>query len=113
MTLFKMEINYLFALIVINDNKDTVGNLNTYTGLGINNDITIMFFSCAQTIHYFIACKLTDIFEIIENKLIKENPDLQNKRLFYLFKGQTIIDKHRTLLQLKNADIIIFDEAFV
>ena len=98
-----------------NDNNDTLVNLNTSTGLDINNDISIMFFSGDQSIHYSVACKLTDTFEMIEKKLINENPDLKNKRFFYLNKGQVIIDKHKTLAQLnlKNADIIIFNEVYV
>ena len=51
-----------------------------------------MFFSGDQTIHYPVACKLTDSFQIIENKLIRENPNPQNKRLFYLFHEQKIIN---------------------
>ena len=80
----------------------------------MNNDILIMFFSVDQSIRYSVVCKLTDTFEMVENKLIQKNPDLQNKRLFYLFQG-TIIDKHKTLaqLKLKNADIIIFNEVYV
>ena len=98
-----------------NNNNDTVVNLNISTGLGINNDISIMFFSCDQSIHYSVVCKLTDTFEMVENKLIRENPDLKNKRLFYLFHGQSIIDKQKTLAQLnlKNSDIIIFNEVYI
>ena len=50
---------------------------------------------------------------MIENKLIRENPDLENKWLFYLFSGQKIIDKHKISAQIKlqNSDIILFNEA--
>ena len=36
--------------------------------------IAIIFSAIDQTIHYPVACKLTDSFQIIENKLIKEYP---------------------------------------
>ena len=62
-----------------------------------------------------VSGKLTDSFQIIENKLIKEYPELKNKKLFYLVNGQNIYDKHdkhKTLAQLKikNSDTIIFNE---
>ena len=72
--------------------NDTITKLNTFPGLDINNNISIIFFSCVQEIHYTALCKLTEIFEMIENKLIRENPNPQNKRLFYLFHEQKIIN---------------------
>ena len=78
-------------------------------------NIAIMFSAGDQTIHYCVACKLTDSFQIIENKLIKDNPELKNKKLYYLVNGQNIYDKHdkhKTLAQLKikNSNTIIFNE---
>ena len=72
--------------------NDTITKLNTFPGLDINNNISIIFFSCHQTIHCLVVSKLTDSFEMIENKLIRENPNPQNKRLFYLFQEQKIIN---------------------
>ena len=46
--------------------------------------IAITFSAGDQTIRHSFACKLTDSFQIIENKLIKEYPELKNKKLFYL-----------------------------
>ena len=99
----------------IDTNNDTHNDLNITREFGINNNISIMFFSTDQSIHYSVVCKLTDTFEKIEKKLIQEHPDLQNKRLNYLFHGQVLTNKHKTLAQLKmkNADIIIFNEAYV
>ena len=98
-----------------NGNNDTHNDLNITREFDINNNISIMFFSTDQSIHYSVVCKLTDTFEKIEKKLIQEHPDLQNKRLNYLFHGQVLTNKHKTLAQLKmkNADIIIFNEAYV
>ena len=66
--------------------------MNTSTGLDINDNISNMIFSCDQTIYYFVVSKLAISFEMIENESIPENPNLQNKILFYLFHGQKIID---------------------
>ena len=76
--------------------NDTITKLNTSTGLDIHNNISNMIFSCDQTIYYFVVSKLALSFEMIENESIRENPNLQNKILFYLFHGQKIIDKHKT-----------------
>ena len=103
--------NFIYNLPEEDKNNDGI-DTNPPSELDLNNDIAIMFFSGDQTIHYPVACKLTDSFQIIENKLIKDNPELKNKKLFYLAKGQKIDDKHKTLAQLKlnNADIISFYE---
>ena len=91
-----------------NDNNDTVDNLNVYP----DNEISIIFISSAQNFHYAVICKLDDTFESIENKLYQENPNLRTKNLFFLSKGTAIIDKKKTLSQLrfKNSDIITFYE---
>ena len=95
-----------------NENDNTRTNLNSTPGLNIINDTSIMFFSCDQTIHYSVACKMTDTFDGIEEKLLQENPDLKNKKLVYLFQGEAINDKQKTLaeLKMKNSDIVIFEE---
>ena len=55
---------------------------------------------------------MTDTFDGIEEKLLQENPDLKNKKLVYLFRGEAINDKQKTLaeLKMKNSDIVIFQE---
>lgn len=95
-----------------NENDNTRTNLNSTPGLNIINDTSIMFFSCDQTVHYSVACKMTDTFDGIEEKLLQENPDLKNKKLVYLFQGEAINDKQKTLaeLKMKNSDIVIFQE---
>ena len=79
----------------------------------ISKNISIIFRFCDdQAINNSIVGKLTDKFENFEKKLIEKNPSLKNKKLFYLFKGQAITDKHITLEQLniKNLDIVLFKE---
>ena len=95
-----------------NENDNTRTNLNSTPGLNIINDTSIMFFSCDQTVHFSVACKMTDTFDGIEEKLLQENPDLKNKKLVYLFQGEAINDKQKTLaeLKMKNSDIVIFQE---
>ena len=68
-----------------NNVNDTLTKLNISPGLDINNNISIVLFSYDQKIHCLVLSKLTESFEMIEKKLIRENPNLQNKRLFYLF----------------------------
>ena len=70
--------------------------MNNSIGIDTNNNISNMLFSYDQTIYYLVVSKLIDNFEMVENKSIRENPNLQNKMLFYLFHGQKIIDKHKT-----------------
>ena len=95
-----------------NENDNTRTNLNSTPGLNIINDTSIMFFSCDQTVHFSVACKMTDTFDGIEEKLLQENPDLKNKKFVYLFHGEAINDKQKTLaeLKMKNSDIVIFQE---
>ena len=114
---FKDFIPDLSKDIKTNNNSeynDTIINLNTTHGLNINNsnNISIMFFSCDQNIHHSVPCLLTDKFKNIEKILIQDNPSLKNKNLFFLFKGQAITDKNKTLaeLNMKNSDIVLFQE---
>ena len=97
-----------------NDYNETILDLNAAPGLNINNNnISIIFSSCDQGIQRSVACKLTDKFKNTEKKLIQDNPNLKNKQLLFLFKGQEITDKNKTLAQLKmkNSDIVLFQEA--
>ena len=102
-----------------NNNNNGNGNSGNDTTIILNpppppepDFIAIIFSAGDQTIRYCVACKLTDSFQIIENKLIKDNPELKNKKLYYLVNGQKIDDKHKTLAQLKikNSNTIIFNE---
>ena len=113
---FKDFIPNISKYIRINnniENNDKINNLNITPGLNINDNISIVFRFCDdQSINHSITGKLTDTFKNFEKKLIEKNPSLKNKKLFYLFKGQAITDKHITLEQLniKNLDIVLFKE---
>ena len=77
----------------------------------INITIAINFMSITQNINFPISCKITDNFNIIEEKLFLEYPELKNKNLNYLSNGN-IINRYETLENnsIKNGDAILIDE---
>ena len=75
-----------------------------------NKYIPIIFIPQNSEFHYAVICGLNETFEQIENKLYKEYPNLKNKNLTFLCKGNAITNKKKTLaeLHLEESDIIIF-----
>ena len=71
--------------------------------------IAIIFSSIDQSIHYAIACYISDKFSVVKEELFNEYPELKNKNIYFLVNGQ-IIDTSSTLEQnkIKNgANILI------
>jgi hypothetical protein len=60
----------------------------------------IQFLSGDQHVNMFITCKVTDNFSVLEEKLYKDFPDLKNKNIIFLAKGN-IINRSATLEQNK------------
>ena len=58
--------------------------------------ILLHFFFHGSKIDINIACSRFDKFEVVEEKLYLENPELKNRTLFFMFNGK-IIFKDRTL----------------
>ena len=71
--------------------------------------IAIIFSSIDQSIHYAIACYISDKFSVVKEELFNEYPELKNKNIYFLVNGQ-IINTSSTLEQnkIKNgANILI------
>ena len=67
----------------------------------IKKDICIIqFISGDQTVNLPITCKITDKFSVLEEKLYKDFPDLKNKNIIFLAKGN-IINRKKTLEENK------------
>ena len=57
----------------------------------IKKDIClIQFLSGDQRVNMFITCKVTDNFSVLEEKLYADFPDLKNKEIIFLAKGNII-----------------------
>ena len=95
------------------------GSLLPYSKKDSNNNnwqmmetiIAINFSSVKDSINYPMACKKTDIFANIENKLYKEYPKLKNKKIYFIVNGN-IVNKSYTLEQnkIKSGDTILINE---
>ena len=73
--------------------------------------IAINFRSLNDNINYPMACKKTDIFANIENKLYKEYPKLKNKKICFIANGN-VVNKYNTFEQnkIKSGDTILINE---
>ena len=60
--------------------------------------IAIIFRAIDQTIIYPIACKVSDIFSNVEEKLYHEFPELRKKNIVFIANGKTI-NRTKTLYQ--------------
>ena len=78
----------------------------------IKKDICIIqFISGDQHINMFITCKVTDNFSVFEDKLYTDFPDLKNKDIIFLAKGN-IMNRSATLEEnkIKNDTTILIQE---
>ena len=76
-----------------------------------NQIFAINFISVDQTIHFPIACKKTDRFNLLEEKLFKEYPNYNNIDIYFTANGK-LIDREKTLSEngIKNGDTIILNK---
>ena len=97
---------------------NTINTSNITSDKDINPSIRIMeaiiavnFVSWNQKINYPMACRKTDIFEKIEEKLYLEYPELKSKRIYFIANGKAI-DKSSTLEEnkIKNGNTILINE---
>jgi surface protein len=103
----EIKINYKKLLAEINSK-----NIDLIKLFDVKKEINICFTSVAQDIQYFISCYTTDAFINIEEKLLKNFPELNNKEFYYICFGGTLSHKNKlkTLIQngIKNdVNIII------
>ena len=70
--------------------------------------MAVIINSTGQDINIPIACKKTDKFKVLEEKLYEKKPYLKNIYHYYLFGGK-YIDVEETLkkLNIKNGDKIL------
>ena len=64
------------------------------------DECLIQFISGDQHVNMLIICKVTDKFSVLEEKLYKDFPDLRNKNIIFLAKGN-IINRSATLEENK------------
>ena len=77
----------------------------------IDNTIAINFMSVAHNINFPIACKITDNFKTLEEKLYRDYPELKHKNLYFTANGN-IINRYETLEnnRITNGNAILIDE---
>ena len=77
----------------------------------IDNIIAINFMSVAHNINFPIACKITDNFKTLEEKLYRDYPELKHKNLYFTANGN-IINRYETLEnnRITNGNAILIDE---
>ena len=96
-----------------NSNNNNFGHQTTTstTKISINEIIAINFISLNHNINYPMACRKTDIFAKIENKLYNEFPELKTKKLYFIVSGN-IVNKSYTFEQnkIKSGDTILINE---
>ena len=94
-----------------NNDNNTETDLNTNHGLNLNTDISIIFKS-SENARYAMICKLNDTFEFVENKFYQKFPNLKNKNLDFVYHGQILTEKKKTLyeLNIKDSDTVVFYE---
>ena len=97
---------------------DTINTCNIASDSNINDSTRIMetimavnFVSLNQNINYPMACRKTDIFEKIEEKLYCEFPELKSKKISFMANGK-VVDKSSTFEEnkIKNGNTIMINE---
>jgi hypothetical protein len=73
--------------------------------------IAVNFVNLSLNIHYPMACKKTDVFSKVEEKLYQEFPELKNKNYYFIANGN-VIDKSLTFEQnkIKSGNTILINE---
>ena len=85
---------------------------NNKTSSEINETIiAVNFISLKGNINYPMACKNTDIFSKIEEKLYNEFPQLKSQNIYFIANGN-VVDKSSTFEQnkIKNGSSILIEE---
>ena len=118
------ECNELVHLVILSKfNASNIINNNTNIALKklneenkklkkeIDNIIAINFMSVAHNINFPIACKITDNFKTLEEKLYRDYPELKHKNLYFTANGN-IINRYETLEnnRITNGNAILIDE---
>jgi len=92
--------------------KINVSIRNIKNSISIKKLFTVYFTSGSQKINNFpLSCYNTDIFSVLEEKLINEKPELRHKNIYFL-SGGNIINTSKTLEEnkIKDEDKILIYE---
>ena len=73
--------------------------------------IAVNFISLNYNINYPMACKKTDIFSKIEEKLYREFPELKSKKIYFIANG-IVVDRSSTFEKnkIKSGNTILINE---
>ena len=74
--------------------------------------IAVVFISLDKRLHFPMSCKISDIFEKLEEKLYLEYPDYKKENTYFITNGKLVI-KSETLEKngIKNGDSIIVNSS--
>jgi len=105
----KKSIKIIPYTINENESKEMKSNDTRYTMM--KTVIAVNFISLSYNINYPMACKKTDIFSKIEEKLYHEFPELKSKKIYFIANGN-IIDRSLTFEQnkIKSGNNILINE---
>ena len=104
-----------------NNNKITIEDDDTSTQEELNpktsrnkfdESITVKFASSDNHINFYsIACKKSDQFNEVVNKLFKKFPQYKNKKIFFLCNAN-VVDENKTISEngIKNDNAIVVTE---
>ena len=102
---------------VVNMNNEKIDNSNNDINNNINkekennNTIGVKFLSQDQSIDFLIACKTSDPFSLIESRLYRQYPDLENKDITFTANG-IVIDRAASIEKnkIKHGNCILIIE---
>ena len=105
----KKSIKFIPYILNQIENKEIKSNNTRSTTM--EEVIAVNFISQSHNINFPMACKKTDIFSKIEEKLYHEFPELKSKKNYFYANGN-IIDKSSTFEQnkIKTGNTILINE---
>ena len=107
-------IQYKNGIILPYEKRETKENKYIKTSYQtMETIIAVNFVSLNYNINYPMACKRTDIFSKIENKLYQEFPVLKSKQIYFISNGN-IIDRSLTFEQnkIKSGNTILINDIY-
>ena len=92
--------------------NNSIGSINNNSQM-METIIAVNFRSISDNINYPMACKKTDIFANVENKLYQQFPELKSKKVYFIANGNTV-NKSYTFEQnnIKTGDTILINEMY-
>lgn len=105
----QLVVEYIPHTYMQNKCRNNESNKNNTQMIG--TIIAVNFFNQSLNINYPMACKITDIFSKIEEKLYQEFPELREKNYYFTANGK-VIDRFLTFEQnkIKSGNTILINE---